>query len=171
MNAQFLEAREWTGLDAATFLILDDNPDDLLLLERALSRSSIRHELTAAGDGFEAQEWLEAHENGPDAAPMVILSDLNMPRCNGLELLAWLKADARFNRSPVVLISSFDNPADMERAVELGAEACVRKPPNASELDDLLARIAPAPPRAPSTGGSKPLEGVPRESLLILSSP
>lgn len=125
-----------------TILAVDDNPDDLFFLKCAFG-SSAGYRFMTAGDGIEAQERLRNIARGKDLAAdsVVIFSDLNMPRQNGLEFLQSLKSEVRFRDLPVVMISSFDNQAEINKAFELGAVACMVKPPDPNATKGLLKTI------------------------------
>ena len=124
-----------------TILAVEDNPNDLLFLERALDRAGIRCNLISARNGVEAQDVLKTMEQSAATQELVIFSDVNMPRQNGLEFLRWLKGEPHFNRLPVVMLSSFDGSRDMNRAFEFGAWACMTKPPDPNAVKGLLATV------------------------------
>lgn len=122
-----------------TILAVDDNQDDLFLLERAVYLSGPGHLLFKARDGIQAQEMLENIQRcGVSTAIDIIFLDLHLPGAAGFELLARWKKIPRYASIPVVVISSFDNPRDTERALKLGAAACLEKPPAVEEVRRLL---------------------------------
>jgi adenylate cyclase len=103
-------------------LIVDDNEDNRDVLRRWLLRDG--HAIEEAGDGLQALEKAAA-------VPFdLILLDIIMPRVNGIEALARLKADARLHHIPVVMISAFDEVDTAVRCIELGAEDYLPKPCN-----------------------------------------
>ena len=123
-----------------TILAVDDNPYEVELLERTLEETGIDCHLITARNGIEAQELLKSFSpRGPQ--DLVIFSDVNMPRQGGLEFLKWLQEEPRFQRYPVVMMSSFDNRREMSRAFELGALACMIKPPDPLAIRGLLQTI------------------------------
>ena len=122
-----------------TVLAVDDNQEDLFLLERTLSLVGFEHRLLTAADGVEAETLLESVGACRDfALPWIIFLDVNMPRRGGHAFLQWLKRKPHFRRIPVVMLSSFDDPTDMDRAFELGAIACLRKPPAPKAVQGLI---------------------------------
>jgi two-component system chemotaxis response regulator CheY len=123
-------------------LVVDDSAAIRRILQRVLRQTgmSIRtiHE---AGDGREALTLLEA-ENVD-----LILSDINMPNMDGLQLLALLKASAQWCHIPVVMITTEGGETKVGEAVRLGAAGYVRKPFTADQIKEKLAGILePAPP-------------------------
>lgn len=108
--------------------------DDSKLLHRIFEIMLRNCVLVHAGDGVEGFERLGQN---PDVD--LILLDVNMPRMNGLEFLAALKADASRAKIPVILITTEGKEADAERGMKAGAAAYVRKP---FRSEDLLAAIA-----------------------------
>jgi CheY-like chemotaxis protein len=127
---------------AKIVLAVDDNQDDIFLLGLALSPVIGDCRVLTAADGVEAEDLLRSLEDQEEAAlPSVIFTDINMPRQNGFQLLEWVKQRPRCAHIPVVMVSTFDDPADMEKARALGAVACLRKPPPPQEAQRLLASL------------------------------
>ena len=109
-------------------LIVEDDRDDVLLLRDALSRCAFPRQLHTVPDGHQALEFLR-RENEYSWAPRpdLIFLDLNMPRCNGYEVLSALKDDKDLAAIPVVVVSTSTQKADRERCLTLGAEAYLEK--------------------------------------------
>ncbi|MGZ8940419.1 MAG: response regulator [Limisphaerales bacterium] len=124
-----------------TILALDDDPNDLYFLKRALDRSGIPCNVISAHNGLEAQDVLKTMDQSAGTQELVIFSDVDMPRQNGLEFLKWLKGEPHFHSLPVVMLSSFDNSRDINRALEFGASACMIKPPEPNAVKGLLQTI------------------------------
>jgi CheY-like chemotaxis protein len=102
-------------------LLVEDNSADVLLIRESLRTSSIAADVTIAYDGEEALRLLSQ----PDFRPAFILLDLNIPRFDGFTILEQHRtADV----PPVVVFTGSENPADRERAFELGARDYVTKP-------------------------------------------
>ena len=129
-----------------TILVADDSPDDVLLLKWALSRSEVPHRFVVAGDGVEAQNYLErlgrASFRQSHPAPDLIFLDLNMPRRNGLQLLQWLNRHSEFKDIPVVMLSTCAHPEDISKAYELGALSFLPKPPDIPTVEGMLRTVA-----------------------------
>ncbi len=125
-----------------TILAVDDDANDLLLLEGALYPAGAGYKLLTAGNGLDAQmRLLQIIKDNADVAGIVIFSDVDMPSQDGFGFLKWLKEDPRLREIPVVMISSFDNRSNVNRAFELGAVACLVKPPDPRAVEGLLETI------------------------------
>jgi len=136
-------------------LVVDDNPTDVFFLCRRLASAGIANPLTHLEDGMAATQWLEAAclDEMPEAArPALMFLDLKMPRLDGFEVLTWMQRRALTNRLTVVVLTTSNEPADMERAARLGAHAFLVKYPRVEQLlrvqalaAQRSARIVPAP--------------------------
>jgi two-component system chemotaxis response regulator CheY len=115
-------------------LIVDDSAAIRKILQRVLRDAQIPvGKFFEAGDGYEALEIMKTNKIG------LILTDINMPNMNGLELLGHLKANAAWKDLPVVMVSTEAGKGKVLEAVELGAAAYVRKPFNADQIKEKLA--------------------------------
>ena len=123
---------------ARRVLIIDDD---------VVSRMVLMHLVDGAGafDVLEAEDgeegWTRLLE-GP--APAIVFCDLRMPRLSGMELLARVRADARFAGLPFVLVSAAGDAASMEQALGLGADGYIVKPFDHARVSEHLARLAPS---------------------------
>ena len=115
-------------------LLVEDNPDDVLLTQRALKKGHIANEVIVAEDGVEAIDFLfgRGKHEGRDVNdhPGLILLDLKLPRLNGFEVLAEIKKDTLLKRVPVVILTSSKQEEDVVRGYDLGANSYIRKPVN-----------------------------------------
>jgi two-component system, response regulator len=115
-----------------TILLVEDNPDDVLLTRRTLKKSNVCNEVVVARDGVEALDYLfgTGTYNGRDSGvmPQVILLDLDLPKIDGLEVLRRIRSDERTRRLPTVILTSSEDQQDLVEGYGLGANAYVRKP-------------------------------------------
>lgn len=108
-------------------LLVDDNPMDVELTQRAFQKSRLTNPITVARDGEEALAWIPRWTAG-EPRPVVILLDINMPRVNGLEVLKALRADPVSRTIPVVVLTTSSTGRDIESAYDLGANSYIVKP-------------------------------------------
>ena len=113
-------------------LLVEDSPDDQLLIRRAFRKAHLLNPLNVAEDGDEAVAYLARTAGYADRAahplPSIVLLDLKLPRRSGLEVLAWVRAQPLLRRTPVVVLTSSREDADVARAYELGANSYLVKP-------------------------------------------
>lgn len=110
-------------------LLVEDNPGDVRLTREALKESKMHNTLHVAADGVEALRFLRGE--GPYAdvpRPDIILLDLNLPRKDGREVLAEIKADESLRRIPVVILTTSDDEHDILRSYDLHANCYITKP-------------------------------------------
>jgi CheY-like chemotaxis protein len=112
-------------------LVVDDDCVDVMCARRALHELGVTNEVVCAANGEEALAYLNGREN---EMPCVILLDLNMPRMDGLEFLQVVKADGRFQRIPIVVVTTSGEQQDQTRSLELGAAAYVVKSSDYAEF-------------------------------------
>jgi two-component system response regulator len=118
-------------LRTGTVLVVEDNTDDIELTLRALKRNGVTNPVVAVRDGVEALDYLRRqgkYEGRPAERPEVVLLDLKLPRVDGLEVLAQMKADHALRVLPVVVLTSSGDERDVQRAYELGANSYLCKP-------------------------------------------
>jgi CheY-like chemotaxis protein len=119
-------------------LIVDDDPRVRELAEFAAKTAGVFSTVEVASDGASALERLRARDGDlPDA----ILTDLSMPRVDGLDLVRELQRDPRTRKIPVVMFSSSNLPNDHERALAAGCRAFFVKPPSLHGLTNLLRSV------------------------------
>jgi two-component system response regulator len=110
-------------------LLVEDNPGDVRLTREALKEGKVRNNLHVVEDGEAAVAY--AKQTGPYAdapRPDIILLDLNLPRKDGREVLAILKADEKLKRIPVVILTSSKADEDILRAYNMNANCYITKP-------------------------------------------
>jgi CheY-like chemotaxis protein len=114
---------------AICILMVEDNPTDVMITKEALEHAKVLNTLHVVEDGMEALDFL--HRRGKHAKapqPDLILLDLNMPRKNGQEVLAEIKADKRLKQIPVVVLTTSKAEEDVVKAYGLHANCYVIKP-------------------------------------------
>lgn len=115
----------------ATILVVEDDAADAYFLEKAFERILANCAVNRVSDGEEARAYLQGVGKYSDRKafplPSVILLDLHMPRMNGFEFLNWLRNDPELKIIPAVVYSSSENPADIKKAYEMGANSFLHK--------------------------------------------
>ena len=110
-------------------LLIEDNPGDARLTTEALKEAKVRNKLCHIDDGAEALAYLRREGKYAGAhRPDLILLDLNLPRKDGREVLAEIKADERLKRIPVVILTTSQAEEDILKAYNLNANCYVSKP-------------------------------------------
>jgi two-component system response regulator len=119
-------------------LLVEDNPDDVELTERAFRKSEFDDTIIVARDGIEALDYLFAtgnHANrDPLALPQLVLLDLKLPRLDGLQVLERIRANPSTSLLPVVILTSSVEPRDLIAAYGVGANSYIRKPVDFQEF-------------------------------------
>jgi two-component system chemotaxis response regulator CheY len=123
-----------TATASARFLIVDDFPTMRRIVRNLLTEIGFR-QVDEAGDGRVAFELLK--QSNYD----FVISDINMPRMNGYELLRQIRADATLKSLPVLLITSEANKDDVVQAIRLGANGTILKPLTKSSLEEKVRNI------------------------------
>lgn len=110
-------------------LLVEDDPGDVLMTREALEQHRIRNRLHVVSDGEQAIDFLRhAGDFASARRPGLILLDLNLPRRNGLEVLAEVKSDSELMPIPVVILTTSDAHEDILRSYSLRANAYITKP-------------------------------------------
>jgi len=128
-----------------TVLLVEDNPRDVRLTQRAFQQAGLPHDLRVERDGDEALAYLhregayKATETAP--RPDVILLDLNLPRMGGHELLREVKQDSRFKQVPIIVLTTSERPDDVRLAYDAGANAYLLKPVEFNRFTEVIGQL------------------------------
>jgi CheY-like chemotaxis protein len=110
-------------------LMVEDNPGDVRLTVEALQEAKVANHLSVVSDGVEAMDFLRRRGRYADAPrPGLVLLDLNLPRKDGREVLAEIKADPQLRRIPLVVLTTSSAERDVLRAYDLHANCYITKP-------------------------------------------
>lgn len=126
-------------------LLAEDDPNDVLLIQRAFQRTQVANPLQVVHDGEEAVAYLSGQ--GPFAdrerhpMPVLMLMDLKMPRKSGLEVLEWVRQQPGLRRLPIIVLTSSNQSPDINRAYELGANSYLVKPAGFDSLLELVKNL------------------------------
>ena len=132
-------------LTKGPILLVEDNPDDQKLTVRALKKNNITNDIVIAEDGVQALDYLfgtgQYAGRDPQQRPSLVLLDLKLPKIDGLEVLARLRADERTRMVPVVVLTSSKEDEDLITSYQRGANSYVQKPVNFLEFVEAAGRL------------------------------
>ena len=125
-----------------TILIVEDDPNDVLFLKRALQKNGIYNPVCTLSDGEEAIAYLcgvgQYADRNAHPIPKMIMLDLKMPRKGGLEVLEWLQSHEEFRVIPTIILTSSKLNEDVIKAYALGANSYFVKPSNFDDLQQMV---------------------------------
>jgi len=128
-----------------TILLVEDNPDDVELTLRAFRKNNIANDVVVARDGVEALDYLFCRGAYTDRnikdTPRLILLDLKLPKMDGLQVLAYLRADKYTKLIPVVILTSSKEEQDLISGYKTGANSYVRKPVDFNQFLEAVRQI------------------------------
>jgi CheY-like chemotaxis protein len=128
-----------------TILLVEDNPADIKITQRALRESALSVELVVVRDGQEAVDYLlrqGVYANDADwRAPELILLDLNLPRLTGREVLERIRITPQFRSVPVVVLTTSRRREDVQEVYAAGANTYIEKPQDFPRFVEVLRTI------------------------------
>ena len=126
-------------------LLVEDDPNDILLTQRAFMQASLVNPLRVVRDGEEAINYLGGREAYADRTryplPSLILLDLKLPKKSGLEVLEFLRSQPSLRQTPVIVLTSSQESSDIQRAYALGANSYLLKPVGFDGLLEMVKAI------------------------------
>jgi two-component system, chemotaxis family, response regulator Rcp1 len=123
-------------------LLVEDSKADSRLIQEALKNSSLSPQVINVRDGVEAMTYLYQNGEYEDALrPDLILLDLNLPKKDGREVLAEIKADPKLKRIPVIILTTSRHEEDIFNSCDLHVDCYITKSRNLSELFQVVKRI------------------------------
>jgi two-component system, response regulator len=132
-------------MKGTSILLVEDTADDEHLVKRVLTKSNLIYNLSVVRDGAEALDYLfgtGVHaQRDTTQMPAVVFLDLKLPKISGLEVLRRIRANARTQQLPVVILSSSQEEQDLIQSYNLGANSYVRKPVDFTEFTDAIQQM------------------------------
>lgn len=123
-------------------LIVDDDPADAEIIEEMLTDCDTPMTVSAVADGGEAMQFLQRLPPYAEAAmPDLVLLDLNMPRKDGREVLRDIRGSEALRKLPVLVLTTSQEPEEIDLAYELGANSYVSKPATMADFQKVIAAI------------------------------
>ena len=129
-----------------TIIIVEDEPDEVLLLKEAFKKANVKNPIQVFRDGQEAIDQfskLGRHSRSVffDAPPALVLLDLKLPHRTGFEVLEWLRHQPHLKRLVVVMLAHSLQPSDINRAYELGCNSYLAKPGNLEQSVEMVSLV------------------------------
>jgi len=121
-------------------VLVEDNPMDLDLTQRAFRKSNILNPIIIARDGEEALLKIRSLDSSM-AKPLMVLLDLKLPKKNGFDVLAGIKQDPLLQSTPVIVLTSSSDSGDIKRAYDLGVNSYIIKPVDFSVFVSIASQI------------------------------
>ncbi len=126
-------------------LLVEDNPDHVLIITRALKANKVINEVRVAEDGQEAMDYLYHQGRYADAAlaprPGLILLDIKLPKLDGFEVLHRIKEDLSLKSVPVIMLTSSEQEVDIAKSYLGGANSYVSKPIQFAEFLEKVSQL------------------------------
>jgi CheY-like chemotaxis protein len=127
-----------------TILLAEDDDGHAQLVQRNLERAGLLNGLLRVHDGQELLDCLNSRGSSHQqilGEALVVLMDINMPRIDGVEALRQIKANPNTHRIPVIMLTTTDDPREIDRCYELGCNVYVTKPVEYEEFIDAIRRL------------------------------
>ena len=122
-------------------LLVEDNEDDVFLMELTFKEAGVQNAVHVATDGQKAVNYLSGTGEFGDREkfpfPSLIFLDLKLPYRSGLEILEWMRAQPNLPKAFVAVLTSSNEPSDLQKAYDLGAKTYLVKPPTPEMIYDL----------------------------------
>jgi CheY-like chemotaxis protein len=143
------------NLNVISVLLVEDDPGDVVLIREAFEHNKLYNTLHVVSDGVQALEFLRGEgEHAGAPRPDLVLLDLNLPRKDGREVLAEVKADPDLRTIPIVVLTTSEAEEDIVRSYDLHANAYVTKPVDferfievVRQIDDFFVSVVKLPQR------------------------
>ena len=132
-------------MNTGTILYVEDDENDVFIMQHALKKALIAHILKIVTDGAQAIQYLGGEGQFSDREqypmPFLVLLDLKLPKESGFNVLKWIRARPSIHSLQVVVLSSSNHPDDIHRALALGANAYLTKPPTPAGLMEMAGSL------------------------------
>jgi CheY-like chemotaxis protein len=142
-------------------VLVEDDDGHANLVERNLQRAGLANGIHRLKDGQEALDYVQgkgAHAGRPGPHPMLLLLDIKMPRVDGVEVLRQLKSDPQTALVPIIMLTTTDDPREIQRCYELGCSVYITKPVDYQAFVEAINRLGLflQVVRVPDTNRGKP---------------
>ncbi|WP_089718608.1 response regulator [Candidatus Entotheonella palauensis] len=130
--------------DTVHILMVEDDPGHARLIERNLQRSGVTNDILIIDDGYDAVDYFfgeNGYVNRTTDQALLILLDLNLPGLTGIQVLERLKADPRTYTIPVIILTTTEEPQEIQRCYELGCSVYITKPVKYEQFTDAIQKL------------------------------
>jgi len=123
-------------------LMVEDNEEDAIMVREALRNAGVKNSIHTVTDGDLAIAYLKGEGAFADRdkfpVPSILLLDLKMPRVSGFQVMEWLRAQERFRKLLIVVLSGYNELREVQQAYRLGAHSFLIKPCTAQDIENLM---------------------------------
>ena len=131
-------------MQQVTILLVDDDEGHIELVRRNLQRSGITNPIVALTDGGQALDYVfqrGSYAGRVGDGELLVLLDINMPGINGVEVLRQIKADTTTKKIPVMMLTTTDDPREVNHCYELGCNVYITKPVDSAAFIEAIRRL------------------------------
>jgi CheY-like chemotaxis protein len=125
-------------------LLAEDDEGHALLVQRNIARAGIVNQVLHVSDGQQALDYVRREgkfADRPMGGPLLVVLDINMPRVDGVEVLTRVKADEATTKIPVIMLTTTDDPREIERCYQAGCSVYVTKPVEYDAFVEAIKRL------------------------------
>jgi CheY-like chemotaxis protein len=130
--------------DRLVLVLAEDDDGHASLIQRNMKRAGVANQIVRVRDGQEALDYLNgegAFAGRPDDGHLLLLLDINMPRVDGVGVLKQIRADPKLAQLPVIMLTTTDDPREVDRCYQLGCSVYITKPVQYQEFVEALTRL------------------------------
>lgn len=124
-----------------TIIIAEDNEGHVLLVKKNLRRAGIKNEILHFSNGQDLLDFLFQQGENQNGKQYLLLLDIRMPKVDGIEVLRQIKQDKRFQKMPVIMLTTTDNPQEIDKCYELGCNVYITKPVDYEKFMEAINRL------------------------------
>jgi CheY-like chemotaxis protein len=127
--------------EAVNIILVEDDDGHATLIEKNLRRAGFTNQFKRCRDGQEALDYFHKEGGCPEDESCLVLLDIKMPRVDGIEVLRQMKADLRTAATPIIMLTTTDDPREVERCYQLGCNVYVTKPVEYESFLEAIKRL------------------------------
>ncbi len=124
-----------------SIILAEDDEGHATLIRRNLKRSGLMNKILHFKDGQQTIEYLNTEKEKGNEIPSLLLLDIKMPKVDGIEVLQYVKSDPVLKKMPVIMITTTDDPREIDRCHELGCSNYIKKPIDYDNFVDAIRKL------------------------------